>query len=229
MMESRLVQALVPGGFVMAAAEARADGSVVRHTAREAVAVFADYNDLVAAIEELELAGFDRAQFNLLTSCKRAERQLGHEVRDICELEDERQVPMGTWIDRHELAEGTTALAAGLAYVGSFAAIGVVVATGGELAAVIAAASAAGGASGALGVWVASAIGRRRTRGIEEQRSRGGLLLWVETHGPEQEQKAIGILELHSIRDVHLHDLMRSRSTGQALLRNWQPDPILLK
>ena len=53
----------------MAAMEGRTDESAVRYKAREAVAVFNDHDDLVAAIEELELAGFDRAQINLMTSC----------------------------------------------------------------------------------------------------------------------------------------------------------------
>jgi hypothetical protein len=211
------------------ATNGRADGSALRYRAREAVAVFSDYDDLVAAIEELELAGFDRAQINLVTSWKDVERKLGHVVADIRELEDEVRVPLGTWVDRHELAEGKAALVAGLAYVGSFAAIGVVVATGGGLAAVIAAAAAAGGAGGALGAWLARFVGRRRAHEIAEQLLRGGLLLWVETHGPEQERRALRVLERHATRDVHLHDLTRSRGTGRVPLHNWQPDPFLLR
>ena len=48
-------------------------GAAVAYRAREAVALFDDYVDLVAAIEELELAGFDRAQISLMRSCKAAE------------------------------------------------------------------------------------------------------------------------------------------------------------
>ena len=48
-------------------------GAAVAYRAREAVALFDDYADLVAAIEELELAGFDRAQISLIRSCKAAE------------------------------------------------------------------------------------------------------------------------------------------------------------
>ena len=209
----------------MAAMEGRTDESAVRYKAREAVAVFNDHDDLVAAIEELALAGFDRAQINLMTSCKDAEEKLGRAVGDVRELEDEAQVPLSTWVDRYELAEGKTALAAGLAYVGSFTAIGVVVAAGGGLAAVIAAAAAAAGATGGLGVWLARFIGRRRAYEIEQQLLRGGLLLWAETHSPEQERRALEILERHSTRDVHLHDLMRRAVP----LRSWQSDPFLLK
>lgn len=200
----------------MAAANGHAGGSALRYKAREAVAVFDDHDGLVAAIEDLELAGFDRAQINLISSWKGVERRLGRTVADVRELEHEARIPLGTWVDRHELAEGKAALVAGLAYVGSFAAIGTVVAAGGELPAVVAATAAAGGAGGALGVWLARFIGRRRARAIEMQLLRGGLLLWVETHGPEQERAALGILERRAARDVHLHDVTRSWGAGQA-------------
>ena len=107
----------------MAPEDGRNDESAVDYRVREAVAAFDDHEDLVAAIEELEVAGFDRAQINLMTSRAAAEKKLGHAVKDIRELEDEPKVPLGGWIDRHELAEGRTALAVGLAYIGSFAAI----------------------------------------------------------------------------------------------------------
>lgn len=179
--------------------------------AREAVALFDDYDDLVAAIEELGLAGFDRAQIRLMRSCKSTERRLGHPIEDMRALEDEPRVPLGGWIDRYELMEGKAALATGLAYVGSLVAIGVVVAQGGELAATVAAAAAAGGAAGALGLWLVHLVGRCRAREIGEQLSRGGLLLWAETRSREQERRAVDILECHSARDVHLHELARCR------------------
>jgi hypothetical protein len=211
----------------MAAAEAHPGVSATRRTSREAVAVFCDHDDLLAAIEDFELAGFDRAQISLLTSCKAAERRLGRAVRDVRELEGEPRVPLGAWVDRHERAEGRAALAAGLAYVGSFTAIGVVVADGGEFASAIAAAAAAGGGGCALGLWLADVLGRPRARAIQEQLRRGGLPLWVETHGPEQERTALAILERHATRDVHLHDLARPWDAGRAL-RHPSPPAALL-
>ena len=144
-----------------------------------------------------------------MLSCKSAERRLGHPIEDMRELEDEPTVPLGGWVDRYELTEGKAALTTGLAYVGSLLAIGVVVARGGELAAIIAAAAAAGGTAGAFGLWLMRLVGRGRAREINEQLSRGGLLLWAETRSREQERRAIDILECHSTRDVHLHELTR--------------------
>lgn len=205
------------------------DGSAGRYQAREAVALFDDYDDLVAAVEELELAGFDRVQINLMRSCKAAELRLGRPIEDIRELEDEPTVPLGGWVDRHELTEGKVALAAGLAYVGSLVAIGAVVAGGGGHAAIIAAAAAAGSATGALGLWLMRLVGRRRAGEISEQLSRGGLLLWVQTRSREQERIAIGILERHWTRDVHLHDLTHSCGTLQMPLRTWKQTSFLRK
>ena len=74
-------------GFVMPAVAQETDGSACRYKAREAVALFDDYDDLVAAIEELELAGFDRSQINLMRSCRSAERMLRRPIEDIRELE----------------------------------------------------------------------------------------------------------------------------------------------
>jgi hypothetical protein len=180
-----------------------------QRNAREAVGLFDDYDDLLGAIEELELAGFDRSQIRLVRSCKSAERRLGRSIKDIRELEDEPAVPLGGWIDRHELTEIKAALATSLAYAGGLVAIGAVIARDGELGAIIAAGGAAGGATGAFGLWLMRVVGRRRTREIGEQLSRGGLILWAETRSREQERRAIGILECHSTRDVHLRELIR--------------------
>ena len=185
------------------------DQSAEAHKKREAVALFDDYVDLIAAIEELELAGFDRAQISLMRSCKAAERTLGRPIDNVQELEDEPIVPLGGWFDRHELTEGKAAIAAGLAYVGSLVAIGAVVANGGDLVAIVAAAALAGGIAGAIGIGLMRLVGRRRAREINEQLARGGLLLWAGTRSHDQERKAIMILRRHSARDVHLHDLTR--------------------
>ena len=105
--------------FVMSEMAQSAEEATGRYKIREAVAIFDDYDDLLDAIEELEVAGFDRAQIKLMLSCKSAERKLGHPIEDMRELEDEPGVPLGGWVDRYELAEGKAALTTGLAYVGS--------------------------------------------------------------------------------------------------------------
>jgi hypothetical protein len=186
-------------------------GAAVAYRAREAVALFDDYADLVAAIEELELVGFDRAQISLMRSCKAAEGVLGRPVVDVRELEDEPNVPLGGWFDQHELNEGKAALAAGLAYVGSLVAIAAMIAEDSAVLAILAAGAVGGGLAGAGGIQLTRLVGRRRTRELQEQLARGGILLWAETRSGEQERLAVATLARHATRDVHLHDLTHSR------------------
>ncbi|MDX6751362.1 hypothetical protein SH611_16245 [Geminicoccaceae bacterium 1502E] len=203
------------------------DPSAIDYQVHEAVGVFTDPLALEDAIDALQSEGFDRAQINIMASRKAVERKLGHRLEDIREAEDDPRVPIGTFVSHHEVAEGQAALAAGLFYVGSFAATGAVVATGGGLAAIVAAAIAAGGVGGALGAWLARYLGRRHARTLAEHVKAGGLLLLVEVGDPPQERRALDILTRHGASDVHAHELTRSWGAEQVPLRRWQPDPFL--
>jgi hypothetical protein len=187
---------------------ARSDNqSSADKTVREVVGVFTDQDQLEDAIEDLYLAGFDRNQVYLLASCSTVEAKLGHMIGNVRELEDEPNLPAGSYADRHERAEAAAGLISGLALVGSFAAAGAAAATGGTLAVTIAAAVAAGSLSGGVGALLVRALGSYRVRQVKEQLHRGGLLLWIELRNAEQEQKALAILQRHSGEDVHVHEL----------------------
>ena len=189
--------------------------------------MFATHDDLVAAIQELEMAGFDRSQMHLVAGRpepiqRRGEIQPRHLRWSTTANHSPRPGSIGT-----SSAEGKTAIAGGLAYIGSIAAVGAVVATGGGLAAAIAAAVAAGGASGAVGAWLGSFLGSSQAEEVAEQAAQGGLLLWVAIRTPEQEVRAREILERRSHRKVELHELTRPWSADQTAAGDWQPDPLL--
>lgn len=202
------------------------DGSAVEYQVREAVAVFTDPETLETAIEDLQMAGITRPQINLMASDRAAREKLGYSG-DVHELAEKSEAPTGAPVSRYEIAEGKAALVSGLAAVGSFTAIGAVVATGGTLAAIIAAAIGAGGVTGGLGGLIARALGQRHAENVAAELSQGGLLLWVEVRTPEQENKALDILRQHSGRDVHVHELTRRWGDEQVPMRRWQPDPFL--
>ncbi|MCS6878217.1 MAG: hypothetical protein N2038_06695 [Geminicoccaceae bacterium] len=208
--------------------EREADPTRIRYRVREAVGVFHAVEWLEDAIVALQEAGFDRSQINLLSSLEAAERKLGRPIRDVRELEDEPEIPHGNPIDHHELAEGRAALTAGLAGIGSLVAIGTVVATGGGLGLLLAAAALAGGLGGGIGALVAKYLGDRHAGAIQRQLERGGLLLWVTLRDPEQERKAVEILKAHGAEDVHVHEIEHSWGAEEVPIRRWQPDPFLL-
>src|SRR3546814_10450965 len=92
-------------------------------------------------------------------------------------------------------------------YVGAVAGAGAIVASGGTLAAIIAATAVAGGTGGLIGSILAKWLGDHHARYLQEQIDHGGLLLWVRTWNAEDEGRAVAILKKHSSRDAHVHAL----------------------
>lgn len=205
-----------------------AEEAVQRYRVREVVGVFDNYDELEDAVEDLELAGFDRSQINLLVHEETVREKLGDRV-DIRRLEDDPSAPTEDPVDRHEVAEGKAALTAGTALLGSFVAFGLVVSAEISIPIAILAAAVGGGAGGTIGGMLAKYLGDLRARQIEEQIRAGGLLLWVQVRDQAQEQKAIDILQKHGAKDVHSHELEREWGDEHVPLARSQPDPFLFR
>jgi hypothetical protein len=178
-----------------------------KRTIREAVGVFDSPDKLQEAIDELMSSGFDRAELSLLAAEKTVDEKLGHKYRKITELEDDPIVPRCCYVSTESIGDAEGGLIGGLMYVGATAAAGAVVATGGTLALVIAAAALAGGVGGLLGSLLARWVGDHHAHYLQEQLDHGGLLLWVRTWNPDKEKRALKILSGHSGREVHVHTL----------------------
>lgn len=178
-----------------------------QRTVREAVGVFDDAQSLEAAVDELESSGFDRADLSLLATEKAVIEKLGHRFERVSELEDDAKVPREAFTATESLGDAEGGLIGGLTYVGAVAAAGAMVAAGGTLAGVIAATAMSGGAGGLIGSVLARLIDDRHAERIQQQLGHGGLLLWVRTWTPEQEERAKGILDRHTAHDVHIHEL----------------------
>ena len=196
-------------------------------TFREAVGVFHDRESFHNAVEDLQSAGFDRAELSLLASAQAVEAKLGHAYRKVQELEDDAVVPRAAFVSDHSLAEGRTGIIGGLAYIGATAAAGAVVASGGSLAAVIAATAVAGGGAGLLGGWAARFLGRDRAHRLQHQLDHGGLLLWVRVRDETHESRALEILRRTGGEDVHVHELPTSEVPADNPLSGVEVDPFL--
>ncbi|NQV79018.1 MAG: hypothetical protein HQ495_00610 [Alphaproteobacteria bacterium] len=178
-----------------------------KQTIREAVAVFDKADALEAAIEDLENAGFDRADISLLASAAAVTEKLGHLYIQAEQLEDDPAVPRVAFVSSESIHEAEGAVVGGLFFVGAVAAAGAVVSSGGTLVAVLGAAAAAGGSGVAIGSVLANAVKRHHAEHLQSQIDHGGLLLWVHLRDAEREQRALGILRQTSAHDVHVHDI----------------------
>jgi len=184
---------------------------MAENSAREAVGVFHDESALQGAVDELLLAGFDRANLSLLASAHAVEEKLGHKYDKVAEVEDDLSVPRAVFIGKDSRTEGETAVISGLAYVGAIGTVGAIVASGGTVGLAILGAAAAGGLGGLIGAALARFMDRHHAHHLQDQLDRGGLLLWVSVHGAEQEAKAREILEKSGAEHVHVHDIPKEK------------------
>jgi hypothetical protein len=174
---------------------------------RETIGIFHRSENLQGAIDELLGSGFDRAKLSLLASESAVQEKLGHRYEKVNVLADDPTVPRSAYASTEAIGGAEGGLIAGLVYVGAMVAAGAVVASGGTLTAVIAAAGLAGGAGGLIGSVLAKWVGDHHAHYLQRQIDHGGELLWVRAWNTEDEERAIEILKKHSASEVHVHAL----------------------
>jgi hypothetical protein len=172
---------------------------------REAVGIFDSEAQMQAAIDDLLSHGFDRAEISVLAPVAAVEEKLGHRFESVAEIEDDPEAMTKAYIPIESLGDAEGAVIGSMLYVGAFAGI-VLVASGGALAAALAA-LALGGSGTAIGIALARFMNQHHADYIAEQLEKGGLLLWVRTWDPKDEAKAVELLSGHSAHDVHVHAL----------------------
>jgi hypothetical protein len=184
------------------------DPGAQRIKVREVAGVFRAREPLEAAVEALLLAGFDRADIDLMAGIDAVRQRLGTVYVPAEDLADVPDAPRQAFVAREDMT-GTLAGAAGiLSFIGATAATFGVVASGGALAAAVAAAAAGGVATaGGAGALIARFLGREQAKELRTQMATGGLVLWVRVRSPEREDKAQRILKDHGAEAVRVHEI----------------------
>ena len=159
------------------------------------------------AIDDLLSAGFDRMDLSLLASAAAVDEKLGHQFVKVETIADDQSLPRAAYVSPEAIGDAEGGVIGALMYIGAMTAAGVVVASGGTLAALVTAVVAAGGSGGLIGGIVAKWIGSHHAHYLQDQLERGGLLLWVRAPDIAAENRAIDILQRHSGLDVHGHTL----------------------
>ena len=73
---------------------------------REAVGCFHHWENLQAAVDELLVNGFDRAEISMLAGEKAVEQKLGHVYQKVSDLEDDPEAPRIAFVGRDSVTEG---------------------------------------------------------------------------------------------------------------------------
>ncbi len=198
-----------------------------RYWTKEAVGIFGDPDALEAAVEDLEISGFDRAAISVLATASKAREQLDRFYRSFSDVEDSGGTPRAAFVSSDSLEQGEAAVIGAPLYIGGFAGAAGVAAAGGSLALSIAAAVSGGAVGAVLGALLAGAIARRHSANVREQLKRGGIVLWVTVSHPDEEKRAMAAMTKLGARDVHIHEIQREWSIKEIPLAETQPDPFL--
>ncbi|HEY7247980.1 MAG TPA: hypothetical protein VH678_29300 [Xanthobacteraceae bacterium] len=191
--------------------------------AREAVGVFQSPDALEAAVDALEVSGFDRAAISVLATDAKAKAYVDRFYWTSGEVETTH----AAFVSRDVRTEGEAAAVGIPLYIGGFAGTAAVVASGGTLALAIAATVAGAAAGAGLGGLLAAAIARRHAEHVREQLHKGGLVLWVSVADTDAEKRALAVLAKAGAGNVHVHEIDWSLGGVPQLVP--QADPFLLE
>jgi hypothetical protein len=194
---------------------------------REVAAVFRSRDALYAAIDDLLLAGFDRADIDLVADPDAVQRRLGTAAVPAEGLADVPYTPRRPVVAPEE-PTGVFAFAVTIvAFLGAAAAAFGVVAGGGSWRAAFAAAVGGGVVGATVGYVAARLLGARSFRETEPQLVGGGFILWVRVNSPEREKDAERVLCARGGKAVHPHEINLSKRVEDIPLSTVRPDPWL--
>jgi hypothetical protein len=174
---------------------------------REVAGVVRTATILDNVIEALQLAGFDRADIDVMADAKTIRDRFSQIFVPLEDLADAPGVPRRAFVRNDDATTLRVGLFGILFYIGATAAALSVVASGGGLAAAVAGAVAGGAASGGLGALAARFLGRERAELIETMISEGGLVLFVRVRSEEAERRAEQIMRDQGVEAVRVHEI----------------------
>jgi hypothetical protein len=203
------------------------ESGTMRYEAREVVGAFPTSAGLETAIEQLEMAGVDRAAISVLGVDAARSGRVDALYRSAEAIEDDPAARQAAFVSQESQTEGK-AFAISLPFgIGGFAGAWAVAAAGGALAAAIGATIVGGTVGAGLGAILVRAVARHHAETVQSQLAHGGLVLWVSTPDEAAEQRALEVLRRCGGTSVHAHSTAREWGVADSPLHDVQPDPFL--
>lgn len=187
--------------------EPKADVVVEQVVVREVAGIVRTPEILEKVVDALELAGFDRADIDVMADVETIRKRFGTMFIPLEEFADVPGAPRRAFIHRDDISTARSTAFSVLFSIGATVAALGIVASGGSLAAALAAAAAAGTASGGLGALATRYLGRDRAKLIETMIMEGGLILWVRVRSEEAERLAEQIMRDGGAEAVRVHEI----------------------
>jgi hypothetical protein len=199
-----------------------------RAKVREVTGIFHSREALERATEDLLLAGFDRADIDVLASLDEVPKRLGPVIVAHEELADVKEAPRRPFVARDDISAVKAVVAGTVGAVAGAATAYFLLASGSS-------GTAAGVIAVLLGLIVAAIAlvltGRllrpEEARGLKALMEHRGLIIWVRVRSPEQEDRAQEILRAHEARAIRVHEIELQKQPQDLPLGTVRPDPWL--
>ena len=205
-----------------------ADTVIERARVREVAGVFRARDALDAAVEALLLAGFDRADIDVIGDLRALRQRLGTTYVAAEDLADVPHAPRRPFLAGADVAMYAAVIAGTLAAIGGMVVAFGVVASGGRAGLAFgAAAVAAIAALGVVAYLITRSYDQERARGLEWLAAARGLVIWVRVRSFEQEEMARDILTDHGAEAVRVHEVELEKRPEDIPLSSLRPDPWL--
>ena len=213
----------------MATYEKESDTVLERARVREVAGIFHARDALDAAAHELLLAGFDRADVDVVASLDQIRERIGPFYVAPEELADVPRTPRRPLIDRGDIGVFKVVVAGTLGAIAAGATLFLMMmqsgAGNGEIAV---AATLVGIVTAGAGFLLARRIfGGDEAQGLDALMAKRGLILWARARSPEQEALAQEILLAHGARAVRVHEIDLEKRPEDLPLGSIRPDPWL--
>jgi len=203
------------------------EAGTIHYPTREVVGVFPSASALDTAVEQLGIAGVDRAAISVLGTGAGQPGGLDRLYRPAKVIEDDPSAPLAAFVSQGSRTVGEVFAIAFPATIGGSIGAWAVAAAGGALVAAIGMAVVGGAVAAGLGGLLYYAVARHHAVDIEAQLAAGGLVLWVATPDDAAEQRALDVLRRCGGVLVHTHTIDRKWGVADSPLHDIQPDPFL--
>jgi len=199
-----------------------------RARVREVTGVFHSRHALDAAAHALLLAGFDRADVDVVASLDQIRERIGAFYVAPEELADVPRTPRRPLIDREDIGVFKVVVASTLGSIAAGATVFLMMSSGAGNAEIGVAAVLVGIVAAGTGFLLAGRIlGGDEAKGLDALMAERGLILWVRFRSPEQETLAQEILLAHGAHAVRVHEVDLEKRPEDLPLGSIRPDPWL--
>jgi hypothetical protein len=204
------------------------DDILDRMRTREVTGVFHSRKALIAAAEDLLIAGIDRADIDVSASLDELQRRLNYQSIPPADLADIPATARQPLIGEDDVLITEVVVGGIVGCIGAIALALYLVAQDMRPLSVGIFSVVSGlilGAAAAL--HARRRLRRERTLGLENLSEAHGLLIWVRVHSPEKETEAQEILIRHGGKAVHVHEIELTKRPEDLPLHSLRADPWL--